>query len=93
MRMVRPGGRLLLQSTPPGATFTVNGQTVGKAPTGVDVSAFTQVKVSASLPGHKPWSSRVYLKSRKETVHARLEPLAKPPVKGRAISPAAKPPR
>jgi hypothetical protein len=77
-RLSRPAGKLSLVSTPPGASFTVGGKSVGRGPTGTDVSAFTQVTVTAALAGYKPWTQKVYIKGRSYSVHAKLEKLPQP---------------
>ncbi len=74
-RLIRPAGRIDLVSSPSGASFTVDGKSVGGS---AAVSAFTHISVTAKLAGHKPWSEKVYVKGRKMTVMAKLEALAKP---------------
>jgi hypothetical protein len=88
--MERPAGRLDLESTPPGATFTVGGRAVGKAPVAADVSAFTSVRIKAELAGYKPWAQRVYVRGRTYSVHAKLQPLPRP---ARPRRPASSSPR
>jgi hypothetical protein len=78
VHLVHPPGRLDLSSTPAGATFVVSGTTVGKAPTSADVTTFTQVEVSATLPGFKPWKQKVFVNERRMSVRAQLEPLKQP---------------
>jgi hypothetical protein len=77
--MARPEGQLALVSSPPGASFTMNGSHIGRAPTSMRVLAYTQVKLAATLEGHKPWSKTVYLDKTRMTVTATMVPL--PPKK------------
>jgi hypothetical protein len=74
--MERPPGMLAVASRPAGATFTVDGATVsgGKA----RVRAYAHVDVTATLPGHRPWTQRVYVRGVTAAVVADLAPLARP---------------
>jgi hypothetical protein len=74
--MERPLGVLTVASRPPGATFTVDGAAVagGKA----RVRAYAHVDVTATLPGHRPWTQRVYVRGASAAVVADLAPLARP---------------
>ncbi len=70
----RPAGQLELVTTPPGATVTVNGRAAGRSPSRAAVKAFETVRVTATLPGHKPWSKTVYVRGRQFKVTAALTP-------------------
>jgi hypothetical protein len=74
--MERPLGVLTVASRPAGATFTVDGAAVsgGKA----RVRAYAHVDVTATLPGHRPWTQRVYVRGATAAVVADLAPLARP---------------
>ena len=45
--------RLTLASSPPGATFVVNGEALGRGTTQTTVPALSKVKITAVLRGHK----------------------------------------
>ena len=64
--------KLSLRSLPAGATFSIDGAPVGKAPTIATVKAFTSVTIVAELPGFKPWRGKVYVKAN-QPITARLE--------------------
>jgi hypothetical protein len=74
LHLTRPPGVLDLRSSPPGASFTVNGASAGHAPTSAKVSAFTFVNVRASLEGYGTWTQRVYVLGPRMSVTAPLEP-------------------
>jgi hypothetical protein len=77
--LARPDAVLELASSPPGATFAIDGKTVGKGPTKAKAEAFIGHTVTATLPGYKPWSQKVYLKGTAVKVSAKLEPAKKSP--------------
>jgi hypothetical protein len=54
------------------------------------VEAFTNVKVTAELPGHKPWTQNVYVKGKRQRVDARLVPIGKPPLAPKKPAPRKK---
>jgi hypothetical protein len=85
VRLARPPGVLELQSSPPGAAFTVNGAQAGRAPTTAKVPAFTFVRVKASLEGFGTWSQKVYVLGTRMSITAPLEPGRRP------IRPSPKP--
>jgi hypothetical protein len=71
VRLVRPGARLILTSTPPNAVFKVNHAVVtGEAA----VMRFERAKIEATLPGHKPWKKVLYVNAPSMTVNAALAP-------------------
>jgi hypothetical protein len=72
-KLSRPMAVLELVSVPPGATFVVEGVGRSKAPGQLRTEAFMTRTVTASLPGYKPWKSKVYVKGKKVRVEARLE--------------------
>jgi hypothetical protein len=72
LRLLRPSGTLLLESRPPGAQFQVNGRPVGQSPTSVVVSGYMEATVTASLPGFRAWSHKVYVKRPKTRLRAEL---------------------
>jgi hypothetical protein len=72
-RLVRPRGVVTLRSTPPGASFTVDGAPVGRAPARAPVNAFTTITVRANLDGYQPWSDRVYVRGTDAQITASLE--------------------
>jgi PEGA domain-containing protein len=78
LAIVAPFGKyaaqLELRSKPPGAVFTVDGISVGAAPTDAAVPIGKRVTVTATLAGHKPWSLKVLAKRKKQYVQARLSP-------------------
>jgi len=74
VQLVRPPAILDLRSSPPGATFTVNGEVVGRAPAKAEVTAYTYVRVEASMEGQGAWSQKVYVGSPRQTVTASLPP-------------------
>ena len=71
VRLERPSAQLQLSSSPPGANFRVNGQSVGSARS-FNVSRFETVRVEATLPRQKPWKKSFYVRSAVTKVHARL---------------------
>jgi hypothetical protein len=70
--MVRPQATLTLRSIPPGATFTINGGSVGRGPVSAKVLAFETLHVSATLPGYAPWQGTTKVRGATGTVFARL---------------------
>jgi hypothetical protein len=70
-RMKRPEAVLVLQSSPPGAKFTVNGRRLGSGAKAT-VQAFESVTVSADLRGYETWKQKLYVKSERMTVAAPL---------------------
>jgi hypothetical protein len=73
-RLVRPRGVVTLRSSPQGASFTVNGASVGRAPARASVNAFTTINVRANLDGYAPWSDRVYVRGTDAQISASLQP-------------------
>ena len=86
-RLARPPGRIIVSSTPPGASVRVDGTAVGRAPAGANVLAYTHVKVDVEMPGYKPWSDRVYVRGKKHTMSVKLEAVPRKP----GAKPVAKP--
>lgn len=76
-RLRRPTVKLRLVSSPAGATFYLGRRKLGTSPVVAEVPAYTRHSLRASLPGHKAWSRKVYLKPGRETVRAELEPAKK----------------
>lgn len=70
--MARPIGALTLRSIPPGATFTVNGATVGRGPTTAKVPAFESIHLTAQLAGYAPWHGTVKVRGATGNAFARL---------------------
>ncbi len=70
--MARPIGALTLRSIPAGATFTVNGATVGRGPTTAKVPAYETIRLTAQLPGYAPWRGTVKVRGATGTAFARL---------------------
>ncbi|MCE9578425.1 MAG: PEGA domain-containing protein, partial [Deltaproteobacteria bacterium] len=70
--MARPVAALTLRSIPAGATFTVNGATVGRGPTTAKVPAFETIRLTAQLPGYAPWHGTVKVRGATSTAFARL---------------------
>jgi len=75
VRMERPDGHLELRSVPPGARFTIDGVAIGRDATDVAVRTFSRVYVTATLPGYRPWSRRLYVRGREDSVVVELEPM------------------
>jgi hypothetical protein len=73
-RLERPGAILTLRSTPPGASFVVNGRTVGRGPTKVPVNGFTTVNIRASLDGYTTYRERHYVRGTSATIDADMVP-------------------
>jgi hypothetical protein len=73
-RLVRPRGVLSLSSSPSGASFVVNGDSAGRAPTRAPVPGFTFVTVRARLEGYAPWTQRVYVRGTQASLVADLQP-------------------
>jgi PEGA domain len=71
-RLHRPAATLLVASSPPGATITVNGQLLGAAPRRVPTSRYEHVSIRALLPGYAPWTKKVYLSEATTKVTAQL---------------------
>jgi hypothetical protein len=66
------GPGLDIESTPPGATFFVNGKKIGKAPSQVLVKK-GRLKVSATKPGYKRWFRVMWHTKDLTKVKAKLE--------------------
>ena len=88
-KLRRPNGTLVFASTPPRATFTVNGIEIGPAPRKMGTWRFETVHVEATLPGYLPWKKTFYFKDETMKLEARLVS-AKPAPKPSAKPPAAK---
>jgi hypothetical protein len=73
VELARPEAVLEVDSTPSGATVTIQGAGTHHTPTTVKIEAFTAIKVTASLAGYKPWSQSVYARGKKLSVTAKLE--------------------
>ncbi len=71
-RLHRPAATLLVASSPPGATITVNGQLLGAAPRRLPTSRYEHVSIRASLPGYAPWTKKVYLSEATTKITAQL---------------------
>jgi hypothetical protein len=71
-RLVRPRAQLQLASSPPGATFNVNGQQVGRGPLKLDVARYETVHIQASMPGKRVWRRSIYLRRPATEVDAQL---------------------
>jgi hypothetical protein len=82
--LVRPNGELVLVSSPPGATFTVEGKPVEGGLGREGVREFRFVTVTASMPGFEPWTQRIYPTSRETEISAQLHP--QKPTPGKADS-------
>jgi hypothetical protein len=91
-RLRRPNGTLSLASTPPRATFTVNGVALGPAPRKMSTWRFETVHVEATLPGYLPWKRTFYFKSEAMKVEAHLV-AAKPEARARPLAAKASPGR
>jgi hypothetical protein len=76
VRLARPPAKLVLGSTPPNATFRVNGKKVGAGAREVTVLRFERARVEATLPGHRRWRQAVYVSSPTMQVSATLTPIA-----------------
>jgi hypothetical protein len=95
-RLRRPNGTLAFASTPPRATFKVNGIEIGPAPRKMGTWRFETVHVEATLPGYLPWKKTFYFKGETMKLEARLvsaKPAAKPGSKAVARAPVAAPSR
>jgi hypothetical protein len=88
-KLRRPNGTLVFASTPPHATFAVNGAQIGQAPRKMGTWRFETVHVAATLPGYLPWRKTFYFKDETMRIEARLVS-AKPPAKPSAKPGAAK---
>jgi len=73
--LLRPRVTITLSSVPPGATLSVDGNILGRAPAKTKIAAYTSVWVTASLDGYKPWSQRVRVSKRGGSFTARLAPI------------------
>jgi len=93
-KLRRPNGTLFFASTPPHATFTVNGIEIGHAPRKMGTWRFETVHVEATLPGYLPWKKTFYFKGETMKLEARLvsaKPAAKPLAKAGAKAAPARP--
>lgn len=73
--LLRPRVTITLSSVPPGATLSVDGKILGRAPAQTRIAAYTSVWVTASLDGYKPWSQRIRVSKRGGSFTARLAPI------------------
>ncbi len=71
-RLHRPAATLVVVSSPPGATITVNGQSLGAAPRKLPTARYEHVSIRASLPGYATWTKKVYLTEATTKVTAQL---------------------
>jgi hypothetical protein len=65
--------RLRVVSEPAGAILTVDGKVVGRGTASATLDTGATVLVTATLKGYKPWSKKVYVKKKTQTVSAKLE--------------------
>lgn len=72
LRLLRPPSTLILESRPLGAQFQVNGRPVGSGPASVTVHKFVETTVSATLPGFRAWSKKIYVNQHKTRIRAEL---------------------
>ncbi len=72
LRLQRPIHRLLVTSSPRGASVYVGGRRVGKAPVYTNVPGFERMSIVVTRRGYKRWSKRVYINKKRHTVRARL---------------------
>jgi hypothetical protein len=73
VRLERPEKKVTIRSNPPGATISVNGKVLGKAPVSARVKAFSAYKVKAELAGYQTWSQKVYVKKDSRTFTATMK--------------------
>ena len=71
-RLHRPAATLVVVSSPPGATITVNGQLLGAAPRKLPTARYEHISIRASLPGYATWTKKVYLTEATTKVTAQL---------------------
>jgi hypothetical protein len=76
VRLPRPPARLILASTPAGATFKVNRTQLGHSSRQADVLRFERARIEARLPGYRPWRQTIYVAAPVMNVNATLVPLA-----------------
>ncbi len=69
----RPEHRIKLQSTPGGATVTIDGAKVGTTPTTVTIPGFSMLTIEMRRAGFKTLRTKHYSKRNGEVVAARLE--------------------
>jgi len=71
-RLHRPPATLVVNSSPAGATITLNGHAVGAAPRKIPTMRYEHVVIRATLPGYAAWSKKVYLTEATTQVTAQL---------------------
>jgi hypothetical protein len=71
-RLHRPPATLIVDSSPPGAAISVNGQPLGAAPRRLPTSRYEHVSIRATLAGYTPWTKKVYLSEATTKVTAQL---------------------
>ena len=70
--LVRPTFSVRVSSTPPGATITLNGRSLGVTPTTVRVPAFEASTLTLTKDGYAPEAEQVAPRSNGLSVHAAL---------------------
>jgi hypothetical protein len=70
--------QLRVETTPPGATITIDGEVVGSAPIDARVRQAASVHVTATLRGHKVWVQQIRPQRARVTLRAELERIGGP---------------
>jgi hypothetical protein len=67
----RPGGTLVVESTPSAAAVLIQGEKRGKTPLRIEVAAFKSYDVQVAFADGKVWRRKVYLKAPSTEVQAK----------------------
>ncbi|MDX2087416.1 MAG: PEGA domain-containing protein [Kofleriaceae bacterium] len=71
--LIRPTHQLVIKTTPPGATISIQGRRAGTSPTTVSVMGFSGIDVAITRPGYETVIKRVYSKTPTETLSIALK--------------------
>jgi hypothetical protein len=74
-RLYRPPAKLEVTSSPAHALIKLNNHRLGPAPRKINTLRFEHLRISASLPGYRPWKKTLYLKEAESKLDVTLVPL------------------
>jgi hypothetical protein len=64
--------KLMVETTPSGATISIGGHNAGTSPTLLDVLGFTSLAITVAKPGYAPTTTTVYSKLASDHVRVQL---------------------
>ena len=68
----RPTHKMMIETSPLGATVSVAGRRAGTSPTVVEVMGYSAITISITKPGYAPVTKRVYSKAANDKLFVKL---------------------